>query len=256
MADQPFATRPFDCIDAITRLHFTLKNRSVDHAFTGLAGNLVLAVEVPSGSLQQARNALHRLELEQHSGGDYFELVSHVPGPQPSQVVCQFLLETHHPSQRTHNDPWHPQECRIERGPQTFRIPTEPVVEAQCRCFSAECFAQIIANDYIHQPHLYDLNPSEWVAEVARLFSQAEYHMMQDALFRLVEHTLVQRGDRFIRLLALSAAIQEECETHNRWVLPAEDDERMNKLTRVWSEIFKLVIQCFRPLYASEILSR
>lgn len=216
-----------------------------------------------------------RSRLADHELIQYFKLVSHVPGPQPSQVVCQFLLKTHHPSQRTHNDPWNPQECRIERGPQTFRIPTEPVVEAQCRrlrplitvsethlnegygrthlppppleagCFSSECFAQIIANDYLHEPRLYDLNPSEWKAEVVRLFSQTEYHTMRNALVRLVERTLVQQGDRFITLLALSAAVQEESEIHNRWLLPAEDDERMNKLTGEWSEIFKLVIQCF-----------
>ncbi|BGO89314.1 hypothetical protein NBRC10512v2_001265 [Rhodotorula toruloides] len=306
MAAQSPATRPLDCIDAITKLHFTFKNRGVNHAFTGLAGtvvrmfsflqaiqrhppeysaepesfltrqrptgNLVLAVEVSSGSLQQARNVLRDLDLQRHPNGE------------PSQVVCQFLLKTHHPSQRTHNDPWNPQECRIERGPQTFRIPTEPVVEAQCRrlrplitvsethlnegygrthlppppleagCFSSECFAQIIANDYLHEPRLYDLNPSEWKAEVVRLFSQTEYHTMRNALVRLVERTLVQQGDRFITLLALSAAVQEESEIHNRWLLPAEDDERMNKLTGERSEIFKLVIQCFHLPYESEFV--
>ncbi|BGP22558.1 hypothetical protein JCM10295v2_001443 [Rhodotorula toruloides] len=217
----------------------------------------------------------------------FFELVSHVLGPHPSQKVCRFLLKVHRPSQRTHNDPWSPQKYPIERGRQTFRISTEPVVEAQCRrlhpllavserqlhegydrtqanrlppppleagCFSAECFAQVIANEYVPQPRLYDLNPSEWTAEVRRLFSQAEYHTTRDVLLRLVERTLVRQGDRFITLLALSAAIAEEFEIHNRWVLPAEDDERMNKLTREWSEVFKLVIQCVRLPYESEFV--
>lgn len=35
MAAQSPATRPLDCIDAITKLHFTFKNRGVNHAFTG-----------------------------------------------------------------------------------------------------------------------------------------------------------------------------------------------------------------------------